>query len=400
MNLTTYALTIYLMRAYVIIMKCDESRNAEVSKRLLRGHQMIEDGITPMRVGHDKFEIPSQTNGNKYLVSLRDGRWHCTCPDHEYRHAVCKHIYAVNLWQKISSKLHEDHKKQAIVPISDTFGCKFCGSLQVTKYGKRNGKQNYMCKICGRKFVLNKGFEGMWYDARIVATTLDLYFKGISLRKISDHLKQFYALEVNFSTVYRWIVKYTDVIEAYVETLEPEVGNIWHADEMKVKVKGQWKWLWNMMDEKTRFQLVSMIAETREAQDAKTTFKKAKEVTNTKPRLVVTDGLQGHHSAFNSEFWDQHRRTKHIANVALQSGLNNSIERMHGSIREREKVMRGIKSIETPFIKGNRIYLDFVRPHQALEGRTPAEAAGMGVRGENRWLELLNMSIRSGKLNI
>ena len=100
----------------------------------------------------------------------------------------------------------------------------------------------------------------MWYDARIVATTLDLYFKGISLRKISDHLKQFYALEVNFSTVYRWIAKYTDVIEAYVETLKPEVGNIWHGDEMKVKVKGEWKWLWNMMDEKTRFQLVSMIA--------------------------------------------------------------------------------------------------------------------------------------------
>lgn len=133
----------------------------------------------------------------------------------------------------------------------------------------------------------------MWYDARIVATTLDLYFKGISLRKISDHLKQFYALEVNFSTVYRWIVKYTDVIEAYVETLEPEVGNIWHADEMKVKVKGEWKWLWNMMDEKTKFQLVSMIAETREAQDAKMTFRKAKEVTSKKPRLVVTDGLQG-----------------------------------------------------------------------------------------------------------
>lgn len=391
MNVFTYALTIYPMRAYVSIMKYNESTNAEVSKRLLRGHQMIEDGITPKLVGHDKFEIPSQTNDNKYLVTLRDGRWHCTCPDHEYRRAVCKHIYAVNLWQKLSVKIHEDHKRKITESTCDTFGCKFCGSLRVIKYGKKNGKQNYLCKLCGRKFVLNKGFEGMWYDARIVATTLDLYFKGISLRKISDHLKQFYALDVDHSTVFRWIVKYTDVMGAYIETLEPQVGNIWHGDEMKVKVKGEWKWLWNMMDEKTRFQLVSMIADTREAQNAKRTFKKSKEIAGKKPKLVVTDGLPGYHSAFNTEFWDQRRSVMHIANVALQSGLNNSIERMHGSIREREKVMRGIKSMETPFIKGNQIYLNFIRPHQALGGKTPAQAAGIGVRGENKWMELLKL---------
>lgn len=286
-------------------MKYDESTNAEVSKSLLRGHQMIEDSITPKRVGDNKFEILSQTYNNKYLVTLRDSRWHCTCPDHEHRRATCKHIYALTLWQKISSKLREDHKKNFIEPIYDAFGCKFCGSFQVTKYGKSNGKQNYMCKTCCRKFVLNKGFEGMWYDSRTVTTTLDLYFKGISLRKISDHLKQFYALEVNYSTVYRWIVKYVDVIGAYVETLEPEVGNICHGDEMKVKVKGEWKWLWDMMDERTRFQLVSMIANRREANDAKKTFRKAKAVTTKKPRLVVTDGLPGYHSAFNSIFYDR-----------------------------------------------------------------------------------------------
>ena len=120
-----------------------------------------------------------------------------------------------------------------------------------------------------------------------------------------------------------------------------------------------------------------------EAQDAKRAFRKSKEVANKKPRLVVTDGLPGYHSAFNSEFYNQHKSVQHIANVALQSGLNNSIERMHGSIREREKVMRGIKSMETPFIKGNQIYLNFIRPHQALRGKTPAEAARIRIEGNN-----------------
>ena len=89
--------------------------------------------------------------------------------------------------------------------------------------------------------------------------------------------------------------------------------------------------------------------------------------------------LPGYKKAFNQEFYDHHQTTKHIADVALQSGLNNSIERMHGSIREREKVMRGIKSMKTPIFKGNQIYFNFVRPHSALNGKTPAEAAGIGV---------------------
>ncbi|MHC1686836.1 MAG: hypothetical protein AB9879_03890 [Methanothrix sp.] len=78
--------------------------------------------------------------------------------------------------------------------------------------------------------------------------------------------------------------------------------------------------------------------------------------------------------------------------------MNNSIERMHGTFREREKVMRGIKSMETPIFPGNKIYYNFIRPYSALGGKTPAEAAGIGVDGENKWLKLLNNSIKAQKL--
>lgn len=55
---------------------------------------------------------------------------------------------------------------------------------------------------------------------------------------------------------------------------------------------------------------------------------------------------------------------------------------MHGSIREREKIMRGLTSMETPFIKGNKIYFKLRSLSSALGGRTPAEAAGVGISGE------------------
>jgi len=147
------------------------------------------------------------------------------------------------------------------------------------------------------------------------------------------------------------------------------------------------------MDEKTRFHLVSIVTKTREIEDAKKAFRKSKKVGNKKPRLMVTDGLPSYKRAFNSEFYDHHQSCKHIADVGLQESLNNVLERMHGSIREREKVMRGLKVDDTPIIPMNQIYYNFIRPHQALDGRTPAEAAGIGIREENKWIKLLRLGI-------
>jgi transposase-like protein len=356
---------------------------------------MIENGIEPKQLSQNKFEIPSQSKDLNYIVTSYANSWNCTCPDFAFRHVSCKHIHAVIVWQKLSEKLEEDHKKEFVSRSSKDNGiaCKFCGSSKIIKYGKANNKQVYFCKSCARKFVPNQGFEGMKYDPRIVTTTLDLYFKDVSLRKIADHLKQCYSIDIDHSTVYRWIDKYTEIIQAYVATLEPELGEIWHTDEMKIKISGEWRWLWNVMDERTRFHMVSVITKTREVQDAKKAFRKSKEVGGKKPKLMVTDGLKSYKRAFNSEFYDHHQSCKHIADVALQESLNNVLERMHGSIREREKIMRGLKADDTPIIPMNKIYYNFVRPHMGLDGATPADAAGIGVDCENKWEGLLRKSI-------
>jgi len=367
----------------------------EYSKRVLRGAQIIEKGIEPKQLSQNRFEIPSQSKDLNYIVTCYANSWSCTCPDHQFRHVTCKHIHAVLLWQKLSKKLEEDNKGKSICTpyVKNDLACKFCGSYNIIKYGFKSNKQVYKCKDCVRKFVLNRGFEGLCYDPRIVATTLDLYFKGVSLRKIEDHLGQFYGLKVDHSTIWRWIEKYTDIIEAYVATLEPNLGNVWHTDEMKVKIGGEWRWLWNVMDERTRFQLVSVITKTREIQDAKKAFRKSKEVGGKKPMLMVTDGLNSYKKAFNSEFYDHHQSCEHVADVGLQESLNNVLERMHGSIREREKVMRGIKVDYTPILHMNQIYYNFVRPHMGLKGKTPAEAAGIGIGEKNKWEELLKKSV-------
>jgi hypothetical protein len=55
--------------------------------------------------------------------------------------------------------------------------------------------------------------------------------------------------------------------------------------------------------------------------------------------------------------------------------------------------MRGLKKEETPISKGFQIYYNFVKPHQALNGQTPAQKAGIGTSERNKWLELTKQSL-------
>jgi transposase-like protein len=46
--------------------------------------------------------------------------------------------------------------------------------------------------------------------------------------------------------------KYVSLMEKYVEKLKPNVGEIWRADELWLKVKGDMKYLFALMDDDTR----------------------------------------------------------------------------------------------------------------------------------------------------
>ncbi len=60
---------------------------------------------------------------------------------------------------------------------------------------------------------------------------------------------------------------------------------------------------------------------------------------------------------------------------------NNIVERLHGTIRERTKVMGGLDNEQSAIrmIEGQRIYCNYLRPHMALNGKTPAEVAGLNM---------------------
>ena len=76
----------------------------------------------------------------------------------------------------------------------------------------------------------------------------------------------------------------------------------------------------------------------------------------------------------------------------MHASNNNMVERLHGTIRERNKTMRGLDNEQTAqtIMDGMRIYYNFIRPHMALNGKTPAEMANIDLNLEgNRWMALI-----------
>jgi hypothetical protein len=65
------------------------------------------------------------------------------------------------------------------------------------------------------------------------------------------------------------------------------------------------------------------------------------------------------------------------------------MERMNGEIRDREKTMRGLKIVDTDILKGYQLFHNYIRPHEALDGKTPAEACGITIEGQNKWKTLI-----------
>jgi len=174
----------------------------------------------------------------------------------------------------------------------------------------------------------------------------------------------------------------------YVDAMKPELSRVFHADETKVNIRGQWLWLWHLMDGDTRFLLANHVSQGRNTSDAREAFQEAKEIAKVEPRVLMTDGLGSYAQAAQSEF----PNAVHVAGVGLQGRLNNNrMERYHSTFKgERVRPARGIKTTDTAILDGQRIYYDYLRPHSALEGKTPSQAAGLDLKlGKNKWESLI-----------
>jgi len=192
---------------------------------------------------------------------------------------------------------------------------------------------------------------------------------------------------VSHVAVGKWIKKYVRLMQNYVEKIVPKVGDTWRADEIYMKIKGDQKYLFAMMDDETRFLIAQEVAETKEKHDARLLFFRAKRLMDKQQKTLITDGLPSYSLACEQVF----EGTKHVSKITFKGKVhnNNKMERMNGEIRDREKTMRGLKRKRTPILTGYQIYHNYIRPHESLGGKTPADACGIQIQGQDKWKTLI-----------
>ena len=123
-------------------------------------------------------------------------------------------------------------------------------------------------------------------------------------------------------------------------------------------------------------------------------FNEARRVAHdSQPERIFADKLNVYPQAVT--YWEGESKPELVANMGIGKphANNDRIEPLNGTLRERVKVQRRWKTMKTPLAEGARIHYNFVKPHMALAGQTPAHAAGVGVEGKDKWLEMLRQAV-------
>jgi len=266
--------------------------------------------------------------------------------------------------------------------------CKYCQSEDVIKYGKYKDVQYYFCKKCRRKFAGVDTIPKMQYSTSKVADVLNMYYEGMSLKEIRRNLIQQHNDYISDATAWNWVKRFTELTVKEVAQYKPQVGSVWVADETVIDIDGKNVWLWDIIDTKTRFLIATHMSYTRTKKDAEMLMRKAYLKTGKVPRIIYTDKLRAYLEGIESVFGGD---TKHMQGSPFEiENKANVIERMHGTIKSRTKVMRGLHTIESAkqYMAGWLVHYNFFRPHMSLKDRTPASVAGIRFPFRN-WKDII-----------
>jgi len=365
-----------------------------MSNREVKAQKIIQKEDQIRKIDDYTYKVKSQSSDVWYDVISTESGFVCSCPDTKFRKTICKHCIALEISLEIRKIVELQTQKQVTIHPVEINGCKFCESDNIIKKGLRKNKnysiQTFQCKDCKKKFSINIGFEKMRATPQAITASMNLYFNGESLRHVADSMKLF-GVKVTHQTIHNWIKKYVTLMDNYLESITPQVSEKWYCDEIYLKIKGDRKYLYAMLDSDTRMWIASQIADTKYTEDVRPLFKKSQEIAGKKPKVLLSDGARNFMQAHKKEWYSRYKKdqTTHIRHIHFKNDRNtNKMERLNGEIRDREKVMRSLKTDDSPILKGMQIHHNYIRSHMGIK-MTPSEKAGIKVEGLNKWITII-----------
>jgi transposase-like protein len=181
-------------------------------------------------------------------------------------------------------------------------------------------------------------FKGSHFEREVILWGVRWYVAyPISYRQLEEMMDE-RGVEVDHSTLNRWVLKYVPLLEAQFRARKRPVGSSWRMDETYVKVKGVWKYLYRAVD-KTGATVDFLLTAKRDCKAALRFLRKAIGNNGT-PEKITIDKSGANTAAIESH----NAETKAGIEMRQIKYLNNIVEQDHRAIKRRTRPMLGFKS--------------------------------------------------------
>src|SRR5438132_11629345 len=170
------------------------------------------------------------------------------------------------------------------------------------------------------------------FPPEIIQHAIWLYLRfTLSDRDVEELLAE-RGLDISYETVRRWVLKFGPSI---ARRLRPRPSDLWHLDEMVVRIAGERMYLWRAVDHEGEV-LEMLVQRRRDGRAALRLMRKLLKKQGFAPKLLVTDKLRSYAAAF---------RLLPLT-CPHEQGLrkNNRAENSHQVVRRRERKLQRFKS--------------------------------------------------------
>ena len=213
--------------------------------------------------------------------------------------------------------------------------------------------------------------KGCHFPKCVVLQAVYLYLRySLSYRDVEELMDE-RGVHIDHSTVQRWVVKYTGMLEGAFRKKKNVVGTSWRMDETYIKVKGKWCYLYRAVDKENNT-IDFLLTKKRDKKAAKRFFIKAIE-NNGLPEKITID-KSGSNKAAIKEYNVENDTTIVIRQVKY---LNNIVEQDHRGIKRITRPMLGFKEFYSASVTLRGIELvRMIRKGQMInqnDAQSPAE---------------------------
>jgi putative transposase len=183
-------------------------------------------------------------------------------------------------------------------------------------------------------------FKGAHFPQDIILTGIRWYVAyPLSTRHVEELMEE-RGVEVDHSTINRWVVRYSPQLGEAFHRRKRAVGRSWRMDETYIKIKGEWYYLYRAVD-KNGQTIDFLLTQQRDEPAAKQFLTQAIRRHGV-PEKITIDGSEANAAAIRS-YNAEHGTAIEIRQIKY---LNNIIEQDHRGVKRITRLMLGFKSFD------------------------------------------------------